>query len=203
MIMKNQQEGKKSDFFFAYGSPQFVLGATLFNMFLNSDSKTRGSIFNLLSILGLSVIFGFIILISIFKINERVFTPSYSVNGYIGSWDWKNNGNSYEINNDKVKFSIYHNEVDSLPTPSKMKELIDNSISIIQNQTKGFELKKITMEYKWISSFPSLRHCLVMNIDYISSEGKDDFVWNGKEYVAVKVKGDLSKTFEFDTYTLK
>ncbi len=37
--MKNQQEEKKGNFFFAYGSPQFVIGATLLNMFLNLDFK--------------------------------------------------------------------------------------------------------------------------------------------------------------------
>ena len=38
--MDNQQpKEKKSNLFFAYGSPQFVIGATLLNMFLNSDFK--------------------------------------------------------------------------------------------------------------------------------------------------------------------
>jgi hypothetical protein len=38
--MKNQQEEKKSDFFFAYGSPQFVIGASLVHILLNSDIDT-------------------------------------------------------------------------------------------------------------------------------------------------------------------
>jgi len=41
--MKNQQEEKKSSFFFAYGSPLFVLCATLANRLVNEDFGSLGN----------------------------------------------------------------------------------------------------------------------------------------------------------------
>jgi hypothetical protein len=43
--MDNQQpKEKKSNLFFAYGSPQFVIGATLLNMFLNWEPDPNGKL---------------------------------------------------------------------------------------------------------------------------------------------------------------
>jgi hypothetical protein len=61
--MNNQpQQEKKSSFFFAYGSPQFVIGATLVNALLNADEEDGDNLFAgiiaILSMLFMIILFG-------------------------------------------------------------------------------------------------------------------------------------------------
>lgn len=201
--MENQEQQKKQSFFFAYGSPQFVLGATLLNLFLNSDSNTRKNVMSGIVVSFVTIVIAVLIIFGGIKVVNFFSTPSYSVNGYFSSSDWEKWNGVYTLKNDSVEFMLYPSQIDSLPNPTKLKNVLDNSIEVIKNKTKGFKLKKIKMEFLWVNAFPQLRHCLVVDIDYHSAEGKDDFVWNGKEYVAAKIDGDLNKKFEFDTYKLK
>ena len=72
--MENNPQQKKS-FFFAYGSPQFVLGATLLNIFLNSDDNERKGLLKILGFIVMVIVMGFFTIIGIKLIKEKLDEP--------------------------------------------------------------------------------------------------------------------------------
>jgi len=161
IFMENQQQEKKSSFFFAYGSPQFVIGATLVNALLNTDSKTRKSLLDGFAILGGMILIIVLLCWGVYYSYTKIDTPSYSVEGYIGNWDWKKEDNRYKVSNDKVNFDMTTDYTQYLPPPDDMKKMFDNTTKIALSNPKHKDCK-----LGKINTYFTNKNTITMNVGY-------------------------------------
>jgi hypothetical protein len=158
--MNNQpQQEKKSSFFFAYGSPQFVIGATLVNALLNTDSKTQKSVFQGLAALVLTFIF---LVLIVLGVNELMGTSNNKNNLDVVSKelhftqtftedDIQRIGLSNEFKNLNIDCNINHNP----PTKAVLNVWINYVLTLRANHNKKVSNIHITqtIDKKYIDMY--------------------------------------------------
>ena len=151
----------------------------------------------------LTILIGSLMVFAFIKIKETIDEPTYELNGYFTKWDWKTDQTSFNIDKPNFNLSIYNGQVDELPKPTKLNELINECVSETKIKNKGFVLNKIDITIGYENMFPKMVKTLYIKLYYESSEGKSDWVWNGNEYVEKKIKGSLETTHKYNIETLQ
>jgi hypothetical protein len=178
----------------------FIIGGLIYAFAGGEETKQlrKGLITFIITILvGSLLIFTFI------KIKETIDEPTYELNGYFNKWDWETDQTSFSVDKPNFNLSIYSGQVNELPEPRELNNLIESSLSDAKIKNKGFELLKISITIGYENKFPKMIKTLYIKLDYNSSEGKSDWVWDGEKYVEKKIKGSLESTYMYDIETLQ
>lgn len=178
----------------------FIIGGLIYAFAGGEETKQlrKGLITFIITILvGSLLIFTFI------KIKETIDEPTYELSRYFNKWDWETDQTSFNINKPNFNLSIYSGQVNELPKPRELNNLIESSLSDVKIKNKGFELLKISITIGYENKFPKMIKTLYIKLDYNSSEGKSDWVWDGEKYVEKKIKGSLESTYLYDLKTLQ
>lgn len=178
----------------------FIIGGLIYALAGGEETKQlrKGLITFIITILvGSLLIFTFV------KIKETIDEPTYELNGYFNKWDWETDQTSFSIDKPNFNLSIYSGQVNELPEPRELNNLIESLLSDVKIKNKGFELLKISITIGYEKKFPKMIKTLYIKLDYNSYEGKSDWVWDGEKYVEKKIKGSLESTYMYNLETLQ
>jgi hypothetical protein len=151
----------------------------------------------------LTVIIGSIVLYGFIKIKETIKEPTYELTKYFSKWDWKTEQTLFVIDKENFKMSVYEGQVKELPTPFKLNKLIDECIEDSKLKNKLIKLNTISISIDYENVFPKMIKTLYIKLEYESSEGKSDWVWDGEKYVEKKIKGFIETTYKYDLLNLQ